>query len=182
MTILDKLKDNACTECPLARTRTNIVIGRGAEHHVKTLIIGEAPGEAEDLSGLPFQGQSGALLDAVIKPYMGTVYITNVVKCRPPSNRNPNSAELKACTPYLDAQIEKYAPDRIITLGRVPFTQLFKKVEKRPLKSFIGSRPHLYKFKGKLIPVFPVYHPAYILRNRSQTDSWKENLKEALNE
>ena len=178
---LNNLNNNSCTKCFLCRERTNIVIGRGTDARVRTLIIGEAPGAEEDETGEPFKGQSGKLLDDAIHPYMDSIYITNLVKCRPPNNRNPTAIEIATCKPYLEQQIVDMEPERVIILGRVPFTAMFPNISGTRMLDWIENGPYTYKdLRGRSIPVHVRYHPAYILRNRSKTDAWKANLRELM--
>lgn len=181
--ILDNLNDNKCTDCMLHRTRTNIVIGRG-NPDAEILILGEAPGEEEDLRGDPFLGRSGTMVDKVIaesdKVSIDDIYITNVIKCRPPDNRDPTKEELTACMKYCTEQITVMAPRRIITLGRVPFYSLFPKLQKIPLKARVGHtyRSLLSGFTAST--VIPLYHPAYMMRKRALIPAWEQLFKIAL--
>src|SRR5258708_7629602 len=103
-----------CTRCPLAEGRTNVVFGVG-DPHARLMFIGEGPGRDEDLKGEPFVGRSGQLLDRLMQEEIGVqrdrVYIANVVKCRPPGNRDPQPLEIESCRPYLEQQVELIAPD-----------------------------------------------------------------------
>ena len=139
------------------------------------MIVGEAPGENEDRTGEPFVGQAGQLLDNMLKA-MGlsrrdNVYIVNLIKCRPPGNRNPELAEIAQCEPYLRRQIELLQPKMILTLGRYAATSLLQKslpdVHKMPLGKLRGQVYH-YDRAGVPVPVIATYHPAYLLRNLSE--------------
>lgn len=147
----------ACKKCPLHETVTNKVIGRGSLHP-RVLFIGEAPGENEDKEGKPFCGLSGRELDKWIR-YLGLkkdeYAVTNVVKCRPPNNRDPTPEEIKACKPFLDKQIELLNPEFIVTLGRIAAQQFvdIKSITKET--GFHGDK------------IFVMVHPAYVLRNRA---------------
>lgn len=151
-----------CRACALCEGRRNAVLGSGATRP-RWLIVGEAPGEQEDASGLPFVGPSGQLLDAMLAALAlprdgGDVYITNAVKCRPPGNRNPQSAELAACLPFLQRQIALLQPRVILALGRVAAQALLHSTE--PLGRLRGQ---VHQIDGT--PVVVSYHPAYLLRN-----------------
>jgi DNA polymerase len=151
----------ACKDCPLHEKRTQTVFGVGDEN-ADWLFIGEGPGAEEDATGEPFVGQAGKLLDrmlAAIELKRGNnVYIANVVKCRPPGNRNPEPHEASQCEPYLERQIALIKPKLIITLGKVAAQNLLK------TDATISSlRSRLHSYSG--IPVIVTYHPAYLLRN-----------------
>ena len=163
---LDALREAACNcqKCPLAPTRTNVVVERG-DRSAKILIIGEAPGEQEDLSGLPFVGKSGQLLDKILESVgfdtTKDVYICNTVKCRPPNNRVPTEVETTTCKPYLLEQIRLVDPKIILLTGATS------------LKSILGEklgitkvRGQWYEWEGRL--VMPIFHPSYLLRNQSR--------------
>jgi uracil-DNA glycosylase family 4 len=150
----------ACTRCPLAEGRTQVVFGVG-DPHAALLFVGEAPGHQEDLEGEPFVGRSGKLLDRLMFEEIGITraecYIANVVKCRPPQNRNPSPAEIEACRPYLEAQIAHLDPSVVITLGNFATRLLLDSTE--GIRQLRGS---VYPYRaGKLVPT---YHPAYVLR------------------
>jgi DNA polymerase len=151
----------SCTACKLHQTRTQGVPGVG-DRHAEWLIIGEAPGADEDRQGEPFVGQAGKLLDAMLAA-IGlkrgeNVYITNVLKSRPPGNRNPEADEIAACMPYLLSQIELIRPKIILALGRFAAQNLLQTDE--PIGRLRG-RVHRYRD----IPLVVTYHPAYLLRN-----------------
>ena len=168
-----------CQACSLCGTRHNTVFGVGAhaEHaqapQVDWLIVGEAPGENEDLQGEPFVGQAGQLLDNILSA-MGLsrqgegqgagVYITNVLKCRPPGNRNPKPDEVAQCLPYLERQVTLLQPKIILAMGRFAVQALLRDslpdVETIPLGKLRGQ---VHSFQG--VPVVVTYHPAYVLRN-----------------
>lgn len=159
----DALADTVahCTACKLHLTRTQGVLGVG-DRNADWLIIGEAPGADEDRIGEPFVGQAGKLLDAMLASIGLTrgdnVYITNVLKSRPPGNRNPEPDEVAACRPYLLAQIELIQPKLILALGRFAAQSLLDTDEA------IGRlRGRLHRFQN--VPLVVTYHPAYLLRN-----------------
>ncbi|MBI4594878.1 MAG: uracil-DNA glycosylase [Candidatus Tectomicrobia bacterium] len=149
-----------CQRCRLCKERTNIVFGTGNEH-AKLIFIGEGPGRDEDLKGEPFVGRAGQLLTKIINA-MGLkrqdVYITNVVKCRPPGNRNPLPDEIAACEPFLIKQLEAIKPKLICALGTVA-AQALLKTDKR----ISELRGKFFYYRG--IKLLPTFHPAYLLRN-----------------
>jgi len=153
----------ACTACPLHAKRNKTVFGVGDEN-ADWLFVGEGPGAEEDAQGEPFVGQAGKLLDnmlAAINLKRGhNAYIANVVKCRPPGNRNPESAEALACEPYLHRQIELLQPKLIVALGKVAAVNLLAREA-----SVASMRGKLHQYRG--IPLIVTYHPAYLLRTLS---------------
>ncbi len=163
LTTWDQLADAVahCTACKLSATRTQGVLGVG-DRNADWLIIGEAPGADEDRVGEPFVGQAGKLLDAMLAA-IGlkrgeNVYIANVLKSRPPGNRNPEPDEVAACRPYLLAQIELIQPKLILALGRFAAQSLLDTDEA------IGRlRGRVHQFQN--VPLVVTYHPAYLLRN-----------------
>lgn len=149
----------ACTNCGLSQGRTQAVPGSGSLD-ADIMFIGEGPGFHEDRQGVPFVGQAVNLLNhmlSVIGLSREDVYITNMVKCRPPNNRDPLPGELEACAPYLDEQLELIDPKVIVTLGRFSFTRFF------PGQSIGRSRGKPRKWREYM--VFPMYHPAAALHN-----------------
>lgn len=166
-----KLTVSTCVACPLSQTRTQTVFGVGDEH-ADWLFVGEGPGAKEDVVGEPFVGQAGKLLDqmlAAIKLKRGDrVYITNIVKCRPPNNRNPTLHEAKQCEPYLTRQIQLIKPKLIIALGKVAAQNLLQSDD-----SISSLRGKLHDYAG--IPLIVTYHPAYLLRALSEkAKAWKD--------
>ncbi len=149
-----------CTRCRLAEGRQTIVFGVGPEN-AEILFIGEAPGAAEDRKGEPFVGRAGRLLDEMIEKCFGRrreqVYIANIVKCRPPGNRDPRPDETAACRPFLERQIASIRPGVICLLGSVAVRTLFPEV-----RGIRAARGALREFAG--VPVVATYHPAYLLR------------------
>ncbi|MGB7295682.1 MAG: uracil-DNA glycosylase [Candidatus Aminicenantales bacterium] len=149
-----------CTLCPLSRERTHAVPGEGHDQ-AKLMFVGEGPGADEDSQGRPFIGRAGQLLTKIIAA-MGfgrqDVYITNVIKCRPPGNRTPVRREIEACRPYLIAQIEAIAPKVIVSLGKVA-TDFFQ-----PSPTGMTKRRGQFVEYGKIL-VMPTFHPAYLIRN-----------------
>src|SRR5438067_7090549 len=161
---------NACQKCKLARTRTNVVYGVG-NPDADLMFIGEAPGRDEDLKGEPFVGRAGQLLTDIIKAMKLTrddVYIANVVKCRPPENRNPDPEELDACRPYIRRQVEIIQPKVIVTLGKFALQSLTEKSY-----GITAVRGQWLEYNG--VKVMPTYHPAYLLRTPSaKKDVWND--------
>ena len=153
-----------CNKCELCQTRTNVVFGTGPTENPLFVIVGEAPGEDEDKSGLPFVGRAGELLTAILERGGGInrekVYITNVVKCRPPNNRNPSISEQIACSDYLEAQLLLLRPKIVVTMGNVPTQWLFK--------TQVGiTKIHGQWLNWRGIELYPMFHPSYLLRNSS---------------
>ena len=149
----------SCTKCGLAQGRTNSVPGDGSLD-ADIFFIGEGPGFHEDRQGLPFVGQAGNLLNEMLASIglaREDVYITNMVKCRPPNNRDPFPSEISACAPYLDEQLEMIRPKVIVTLGRFSFSKFF------PNEPIGRARGRPRDWSGYVI--YPVYHPAAALRN-----------------
>ncbi len=149
-----------CKLCRLCKGRTNLVFGVG-NPQAKLVFIGEGPGRDEDIKGEPFVGRAGQLLTKIIEA-MGfkrnEVYIANVVKCRPPENRNPEPDEIESCLPFLKEQIAVIGPKAIICLGKFAAQTVLGTVE--PITRLRGN---MGEYDG--IPVMPTYHPAYLLRN-----------------
>jgi DNA polymerase len=149
-----------CTLCPLAQGRENAVPGEG-NFDADLMFVGEAPGADEDVQGRPFVGRAGQLLTKVIEAMKfrrNEVYITNVIKCRPPHNRTPAREEIEKCKPYLLKQIEVIQPEVIVSLGKVA-TDFFV-----PSAATMSSlRGNFHEF-GR-IPVMPTFHPSYVIRN-----------------
>jgi len=149
-----------CTRCRLHEGRRNIVFGEGSPE-APVVFVGEGPGEQEDRSGRPFVGRAGELLTKMIEAVGWTredVYICNIVKCRPPKNRDPQLDEVASCSPFLEKQIRAIAPRVIVTLGK-PAAQ---KMLGRPV-AITRARGTWEVWHG--IPLMPTYHPAYLLRN-----------------
>lgn len=150
-----------CTACPLCRTRTNAVPGEGPAN-AEILLIGEGPGQREDALGRPFVGPSGDLLEqwlAEIGLTREQVFIANVVKCRPPGNRDPEPSEIAACAHFLDRQIAALAPKLIATLGRHSMNKFFPGGKITKIHGIRGV-----KRQGQTV-FLPLFHPAYVLRN-----------------
>jgi len=165
---LDALKAEAiaCQKCNLAQTRINVVVERG-DRSAMIMIIGEAPGESEDETGLPFVGRSGQLLDKILTSVQfdvdRDVYICNINKCRPPQNRVPTEEEVAACKPYLLEQIRLVNPPIILLTGATA------------VKAITGDKRGITKIRGQWSQwegrwVMPIFHPAYLLRNASREE------------
>ncbi len=155
-------KISVCTACPLSQTRTKVVPGEG-NIHSPIIFVGEGPGEEEDLSGRPFVGKAGQLFDKILESagfVRKELYITNVVKCRPPQNRVPSSEEILACSHFLMAQIAIIDPKIIVPLGATALNFFMS-------GSITESRGKFFEWKGN-IKIFPMFHPSYLLRNQSK--------------
>lgn len=181
---LKKIKDEVlkCKKCPLYKTRTYPVIGQG-NHQAKIVFIGEAPGVSEDKTGQPFCGQAGKILDELLESAgikREEVYICNILKCRPPGNRNPQSQEIEACTPYLERQIEIIRPEVICSLGNFSTDFVFKKYGLKDQLQGI-SRIHGKVFEVDTlfgaIKIIPFYHPAAATYNPNMKEILKEDFK-----
>ena len=163
----------ACEKCELAKTRTNCVFGTGTRE-ADILFVGEAPGEQEDLSGTPFVGRAGQLLDKYLYAVdiaREDVYIANILKCRPPKNRDPLPAEEEACIDYLREQVRLIKPKIIVCLGRIAAMKLIK-------PDFKISKEHGVWFeKGNFI-MTAVYHPAALLRDPRRKEEMLADMQE----
>ena len=170
---LKKQAEN-CHLCKLSKSRNKVVFGEG-NLHAKLLFVGEGPGASEDSMGKPFVGRSGELLTKMIENVLHIkredIYITNIVKCRPPNNRTPTPTEAHTCQPYLLKQIEIIKPKLIVTLGATAYHYL------------TGDETVITKVRGTLhkqngYTLIPTYHPSYLLRNPSaKKEVWKDLLK-----
>ena len=162
----------ACTRCGLHRGRTQTVFGVGSET-ADWMIVGEAPGAEEDRRGEPFVGRAGKLLDemlAAVNLDRDTVFIANILKCRPPNNRDPSASEAAACRDYLDRQIELIRPRLILAVGRIAAHHLLE------TDAPIGRlRGRIHRLPGRELPIVVTYHPAYLLRSPSQKGkAWQD--------
>lgn len=168
-------KVETCTKCGLHKTRTNVVFGEG-NPRARLMFIGEGPGRDEDLQGRPFVGRAGMLLTKIIKA-MGLsreeVYIANIVKCRPPGNRNPELDEIVECLPYLEQQIDMIKPEVICALGSVAAQTLTGK-----RTGITALRGHFHEYLG--IPVMPTFHPAACLRKPALKKLVWEDVKQIM--
>lgn len=164
-----------CTQCDLCKTRTQTVFGSGNKN-ADWMIIGEGPGQNEDLQGLPFVGNAGLLLTEMLRAIgldREEVFITNIVKCRPPANRDPKPIEIETCKPYLMRQIALLKPKIIVVLGRIA------------AQALLNTDEPISKLRGKIhtlndTPVVVVYHPAYLLRSMLDKRKAWADLKLAL--
>lgn len=165
-----------CTKCKLYKNRHNVVVGVGNKN-ARIMFIGEGPGADEDMQGIPFVGKAGKLMD---KAFQGVginrdeVYIANIVKCRPPNNRNPEKEEAASCKDYLDAQIKLVNPEIIVLLGSVA------------LKNILGEQYGITSSRGKWfekdgIKYIPTFHPAALLRDETKKIDFWNDLKEIAN-
>jgi len=164
-----------CRRCKLYRDRNTLVFGEGSSK-ARLVFLGEGPGKEEDLQGRPFVGEAGRLLTKIIEA-MGlsreSVYICNVVKCRPPNNRDPEADEIESCLPFLKRQISLIQPDVICALGRIA------------AQTLLGKEFRITQQRGKWhtfmdIPMMPTYHPAYLLRNPSAKREVWEDVQEIM--
>ncbi|MGD9152709.1 MAG: uracil-DNA glycosylase [Gammaproteobacteria bacterium] len=162
-----------CALCGLEKTRTQTVFGAGNQR-ADLLVIGEAPGANEDRQGEPFVGRAGMLLNAMLHAIgldRKDIYIANILKCRPPNNRDPLPREVGLCTPYLKKQIELIKPKLIVTVGRIAAQFLLNTDE-----SMGRLRGKVFEYEG--IPVIATYHPAYLLRSpRGKAKSYQDFLR-----
>jgi DNA polymerase len=165
-----------CQRCKLAKGRKNIVFGQG-NPRAELMFVGEAPGAEEDEQGLAFVGRAGQLLTDIIEKGLrmrrSDVWIGNILKCRPPQNRNPEPDEILACQPFLEAQIRAIRPRVLVGLGKFGAQWLLKTAQ--PITRLRG---HVGEYEG--IPVMPTYHPAYLLRNPAGKKEVWEDMKTVL--
>ncbi|HEU4560105.1 MAG TPA: uracil-DNA glycosylase family protein [Longimicrobium sp.] len=174
--VLDAVREVSlgCPRCGLAKTRTRVVFGEG-NPNADLMVVGEAPGENEDRQGRPFVGKAGKLLDLLLMTVgfpRESVYICNVLKCRPPGNRNPQPDEVEACSPYLLKQVELVQPRIIVAFGTFAAQTLLA------TDVSIGRlRGKLHQYQG--IPLVPTYHPAALLRNQGWVRAVWEDLQRA---
>ncbi|WP_024821648.1 MULTISPECIES: uracil-DNA glycosylase [Aminobacterium] len=158
-----------CRLCSLWEERHRIVVGEGSPCS-KAMLVGEAPGAREDEMGRPFVGRSGKFLSELMKEAgvsRDSFYITNMVKCRPPENRKPKECEIEACRAFLEEQILFFAPDLILTVGNTP-TQWFLNTKKG--MTALRGQFYPWKFQGRSLLIRPLFHPSYLLRNRSREE------------
>ena len=164
----------SCTKCPLCETRTQTVFADGSPG-ARLMFVGEAPGADEDAQGIPFVGRAGQLLTRMIEDGMGIprrdVYICNVLKCRPPGNRNPEPTEIAACRGYLESQIDIVRPEVIVALGTFA-AQFLLEMDEGIMR--LRGRWGTYR----RIPVMPTYHPSFLLRKpEKKKEAWEDLLK-----
>ena len=166
-----------CTRCDLHRTRTQTVFGVG-NRNADWLVIGEAPGAEEDKRGEPFVGRAGQLLDAMLAAIdldRSRAYIANILKCRPPNNRDPQAHEVACCEPYLQQQIALIQPRLMLVVGRIAAQNLLKTDE--PLARLRGR---VHRYGERQTPLIVTYHPAYLLRTPADKRKAWEDLKLAV--
>ena len=162
----------SCRKCDLAETRTNVVFGDGARN-AEIMFIGEGPGEQEDLTGLPFVGRAGKLLDdmlAMIDLDRSRVFVGNMVKCRPPQNRDPLNVEQEACIGYLRNQVALIKPKIIVCLGRIAAMKLIR-------EDFKITKEHGKWFEKAGVQMIALYHPSALLRDPRKRPESFEDLK-----
>jgi DNA polymerase len=163
-----------CMKCGLCKTRTQVVFGTGPLT-APLMFVGEAPGKDEDLQGEPFVGQAGQLLTSTLEKIgvkRDRVYIANILKCRPPGNRTPQPDEMAACMDWLLGQIRMIKPKLLCAMGNIA------------AQTLLDTKTGITKLRGKTLesrvgPLFPTFHPAYILRNRSDLPLFESDLREA---
>jgi uracil-DNA glycosylase len=164
-----------CCRCQLGRTRTNLVFGVG-NPHARLVFVGEAPGRDEDLQGEPFVGEAGQLLTKIINA-MGfqrsEIYICNVLKCRPPNNRNPLPSEIEQCHPFMLRQVKSIGPEVVVALGTFAAQTLLQ--TKEPISKLRGR---FHDYHG--IPLMPTFHPAFLLRNASMKREVWEDMQQVM--
>jgi uracil-DNA glycosylase family 4 len=162
----------ACRQCGLCETRSQTVFGVG-DRGSRLMVVGEAPGAEEDRQGEPFVGRAGKLLDAMLfalgRP-REQVYIANILKCRPPNNRDPRPEEVAACEPYLQRQLELLQPELILAVGRIAAQNLLK--SDAPVGKLRGR---VHRYGPRQTPLVVTYHPAYLLRSpREKAKAWQD--------
>lgn len=166
---------STCTRCPLATTRTKVVFGAG-DADADLMFVGEAPGAEEDRRGLPFVGRAGGLLDLLLEEIglsREGVFVANVIKCRPPANRDPQPIEIDSCRPYLLSQVELIEPKVIATLGNFA-TKLITSNPTGITK--VRGKPQVHTLGERTVDVFPILHPAAALRNPSLQGTMREDF------
>ncbi len=171
----DQFAVRGCTACRLSETRTNIVIDRG-NYKTKVMVVGEGPGEQEDLKGQAFVGRAGQLLDDIMKAINldtnSDMLIANVIKCRPPKNRLPYRDEVSSCLPYLKKQIELMQPNVILLLGATAVKHLVPEKSSESMEQIVGKFFTATTYPG--VQFMPLYHPAFLLRDpRKKRDMWE---------
>lgn len=165
-----------CTRCPLAETRTKVVFGAG-NADADLMFVGEAPGAEEDRQGLPFVGRAGSILTELLEEIgfrREEVWIGNVLKCRPPGNRDPQPLEVESCRPYLERQIELIQPKVVGTLGN--FATRLLTGSRAPISRIRGT-PQVHSLAGRTVFVLPLFHPAAALRTPSLLETLREDFR-----
>ncbi len=165
-----------CTRCPLHLSRTNVVLGDGNPCS-EVMLVGEAPGRQEDLQGKPFVGKAGQLLDKMLASVglsRDHLYITNVLKCRPPNNRDPLPEELSSCKPFLIRQVRLLEPKVVLTLGRYSLWTFLSRGVKI---SQVRGKLFYTEFASKKLIILPTFHPAFVLRNPKYEPIYKRDFQ-----
>jgi uracil-DNA glycosylase family 4 len=164
---------SGCLRCPLHQGRTRVVFGNG-NADADLMFVGEGPGQQEDIQGLPFVGRAGKLLDQLLDEIglsRRDVFVTNVVRCRPPGNRDPQPDEIAACRSYTDRQIQLIEPRLICTLGKFAMQVLTR--TSRGITAVHG-KPEVHELGGRAVRVYPLFHPAAALRSTGTLNSLRE--------
>jgi uracil-DNA glycosylase family 4 len=164
---------SGCLRCPLHQGRNRVVFGNG-NADADLMFVGEGPGQQEDLQGLPFVGRAGKLLDQLLEEIglsRGEVFVTNVVRCRPPGNRDPQPEEIAACRSYTDRQIELIEPRLICTLGKFAMQVLTRS---NSGITAVHGRPQVHELAGRTLRVYPLFHPAAALRSTKTLGDLRE--------
>lgn len=164
-----------CTRCDLALSRTKVVPGAG-NHRARVLFVGEAPGANEDRMGVPFVGASGKLLDEMLEVAglrRDEVFIANVVRCRPPENRNPRAAEIRACAGWLGRQVRLIDPQLVAPLGRFALEHFMAGGKITQLRGTLRE----IEYDGHPLKLFPLFHPAAVLRSPDRRPEYEENFR-----
>ncbi|KYK32025.1 MAG: DNA polymerase [Thermoplasmatales archaeon SG8-52-3] len=165
-----------CDRCSLHKTKNNYVFGEGSLNS-KIMFIGEAPGKNEDIYGKPFVGRAGKIFDDCLVSIgldRNDIYISNILKCRPPKNRNPLKKEIKSCSEYIDKQIDIIKPNLIIPLGRISISYIFNKF-KFPFQKI--NRIHGKIYSKNNLKIIPIYHPAAVIYNNKLKEILFEDFK-----
>ncbi len=182
--LLEEIADKIinCTKCPLAESRINAVPGEGPQH-ATVMMVGEAPGAKEDETGRPFVGQSGQLLSDTMKEAglkREDVFITSILKCRPPDNRDPKPDEVRTCAPYTLAQMDSLSPIVTITLGNAAY-ELFSSTFYLPKKKVGEVRGKVFRLHSTGARfLIPTYHPAGVIYNRKLIPQLRQDLETAV--
>ncbi|MCD6134759.1 MAG: uracil-DNA glycosylase [Candidatus Omnitrophica bacterium] len=181
---LEELKEEVkkCRKCALASIRHNVVVGEGNEK-AKVMFIGEAPGFNEDQKGVPFCGEAGKVLDrllAVAGLKRGDIYITNILKCRPPHNRDPKKEEIEACRPFLERQLEIIKPEIICTLGNYATSFILTRFSlASQIKGISQIHGKIFEYSDifSKIKIIPLYHPAVATYNRNMEPVLRKDIE-----
>lgn len=186
---MEKLEEEmrSCMRCELCKTRKNVVFGEGNKN-AKIMFIAEAPGANEDEQGRPFVGRAGKILDSLLEEFgikREEVYIANILKCRPPNNRNPSEKEISICTHFLERQIELINPRVICTLGNFSTKFIMEKFGfKEAEKGITSVRGKIFKIRNLNgeVKIFPMYHPAVATYDPKKIEFMREDFKKLKNE